>query len=119
MCTYVVHKFLYIDITQHPRNDTFCAGSTALLSCTVYDNTTSNGANSTVWFRVDNPPVLISSNINNTRNGDIVTSILIIDNVSLNDNGTEYFCVPTFGIRSYVGTILIAGTYVCMYEYLL
>ena len=61
----------------------------------------------------------ISSNINNTRNGDVVTSVLTIDNVSLNDNGTEYFCLPTFPIRSYIGAILIAGTctYVHRYEY--
>ena len=115
---YVYSNFLYIG--QHPRNDTFCAGSTALLSCTVYDNTTNNGANNTGWFREDNPPVLISSNmINNTRNGDVVTSVLTIDNVSLNDNGTEYFCSPSFGIRSYIGAILVAGmcTYVHKYEF--
>ena len=103
-----------IGITQHPRNDTFCVGNTALLSCTVYDNSTSNAADNTGWvkFRGDDPPVLISSNmINNTRNGDVVTSVLTIDNVSLSDNGTEYFCSPTFGIRSYNGAVLVAGTH--------
>ena len=109
---YIYSNFLYIG--QHPRNDTFCTGSTSLLSCTVYDNTTSNAADNTVWFKVDDPPVGISlTMINNTRNGDVVTSVLTIDNVSLNDNGTEYFCSPSFGIRSYVGAILVAGT--CTY----
>ena len=89
-----------------------------MLSCTVYDNSTNNGADSTGWFREDNPPVLISSNmINNTRNGDVVTSVLTIDNVSLNDNGAEYFCFPAFGIRSYIGAILIAGTCTCVRRY--
>ena len=83
-----------------------------MLSCTVYDNSTNNAADSTGWFRGDNSPVLISSDmINNTRNGDVVTSILTIDNVSLSDNGTEYFCSPSFGIRSYIGTVLVAGTH--------
>ena len=118
MCTYV-HKFLYIGITQHPSNDTFCVGSTVLLNCTVYDNTINNAAENTGWFREDkdNHPVLISSNmINNTRNGDVVTSVLTIDNVSLNDNRTEYFCVPSFSIGSYIGVILVAGT--CTYVYM-
>ena len=90
-----------------------------MLSCTVYDNTTSNAADNTNWFKVDDLPVGIPSNmINNTRNGDVVTSVLTIDNVSLNDNGTEYFCSPLFAIRSYTGTLLIAGTctYVHRYE---
>ena len=49
--------------------------------------------------------------INNTRNGDVVTSILTIDNVTLNDNGTEYLCFPSRGIESYIGATLVAGTY--------
>ena len=55
--------------------------------------------------------------INNTRNGDVVTSVLAIDNVTLSDNGTKYFCLPAFGIESYIGTVLVAGTYV--HEYLI
>ena len=91
-----------------------------MLSCTVYDNTTNNAADNTGWFRYsgDNPPVGIPSTmINNTRNGDVVTSVLTIGNVSLSDNGTEYFCQPTFGIISYMGTVLVAGTYVHEYLY--
>ena len=88
-----------------------------MLNCTVYDNTTNDAADSTGWFRSDNPPVVISSNmINNTRNGDVVTSVLTIDNVSLSDNGTEYFCVPAFGVGSYIGTVLVAGIHI--HEYL-
>ena len=86
-----------------------------MLSCTVYDNSTSSAADSTGWFREDDPPVGISSTmINNTRNGEVVTSVLTIDNVSFNDNGTEYFCFPSHGIDSYIGAILVAGTYVRM-----
>ena len=111
--TYLCSKFLTIGITQHPRNDTFCTGSTASLSCTVYDNSTINAADNTGWFRSrgDNPPLPILDMINNTRNGDVVTSVLTIDNVSLSDNGTEYFCSPSFGIRSYIGAVLVAGTH--------
>ena len=62
--------------------------------------------------------MLTSSNmINNTRNGDVVTSILTIDNVSLSDNGTEYFCFPSSRIESYIGTVLVAGTYMNIYLY--
>ena len=113
-----VHSYCSMFLTTgvHPRNDTFCTGSTVLLSCTIYDNTNNNAADNTNWFREDNPPVGIPSTmINNTRNDDVVTSVLTIDNVTLNDNGTEYFCSPSFGNRSYVGAILIAGTCICMY----
>ena len=83
-----------------------------MLSCTVYDNSTNDAANNIAWFRVDNPPVGIPSTmINNTRNGDVVTSVLTIDNVSLSDNGTEYFCLPVIFITSYIGTVLVAGIY--------
>ena len=91
-----------------------------MLSCTVYDNSTNNAADSTGWLREDkdNPSVGIPSTmINNTRNGDVVTSVLTIGNVSLNDNGTEYLCFPSRGIESYIGTILVAGTHVHRYEY--
>ena len=105
---------MFLTTGMHPRNDTFCVGSTVLLSCTVYDNTTNNAASSTVWFKEDNPPVVISSNmINNTRNGDVVSSVLTIDNVSLS---TEYFCLPTIGIRSYIGTVLVTG--MCTYVHI-
>ena len=111
MCYVRTYCSMFLTTGMHPRNDTFCAGSTALLSCSVYDNTTNNAANNTGWFRVDDPPFPIPSTmINNTRNGDVVTSVLTI--VTLNDNGTEYFCSPSFGIRSYIGAILVAGMYV-------
>ena len=90
-----------------------------MLSCVVFDNSTNNAADTTRWFRDVNPnPVAVLSNmINNTRNGDVVTSVLTIVNVTLNDDGTEYFCFPLFGISSYVGVIsVIAG--MCMYKYM-
>ena len=88
-----------------------------MLSCVVFDNSTSSAANSTGWFRDVNPnPVAVPSNmISNTRNGDVVTSVLTIEDVTLNDNGTEYFCSPSFGIRSYVGVISVITGIVCIY----
>ena len=88
-----------------------------MLSCVVFDNSTNDVADNTGWFRDDNPPVGVPSNmINNTRNGDVVISVLTIENVSLNDDGTGYFCFPSFAIRSYVGVIsVMAG--MCIYKY--
>ena len=103
---YCVLKLLYI-LVQHPSIDTYCEGSNALLSCVIFDNTATNAADTTSWFTNDNPPaaVLDSYMINNTRDGDVVTSVLTIESVSLNDNGNGYFCSPSFGIRSNVGVI--------------
>ena len=53
--------------------------------------------------------------INNSRIDDVVTSVLTIESVSLNDNGTGYLCQPVLRVESYVGVISVAGiaTYIC------
>ena len=82
------------------------------MSCVVFDNSTHNAADTTIWFANGNPPATLpSSMINNIRDGDVVTSVLTVERVSLNDNGNGYFCFPTFGIASDVGVISIAGEY--------
>ena len=50
----------------------------------------------------------------NTRDGDVVTSILTIESLSLNDNGTGYFCEAVRGTDSFVGTVLVIGQYKIM-----
>ena len=101
-------KFTLLGITQHPANDTYCEGSNAVLSCVVYDNST-NGADNIGWYNSNTRAPVSSSVISNSRDGDVVTSVLTIESVSLNDNGTGYFCVPSLDIRSYVGMISVAG----------
>ena len=102
----------YIGINQHPGNETFCEGSSAILSCVIFDNSTNNAADTTNWFTNENPPASINhSMINNIRDGDVVTSVLTIESVSLNDNGTGYLCSPSLRIESYVGVISVAGNY--------
>ena len=111
--TYIVCVFCTISllgIIQHPTNTKVCEGSNAVLNCVVFDNSTHNAANTTGWFTDDNPPALVPSNmINNTRDGDVVTSVLTIESVSLNDNGNGYFCSPAFGGMSNLGVISVAG----------
>ena len=81
------------------------------MSCIIFDNSTNNAADATGWFNADSLAAVSSNMINNTRDGDVVTSVLTIETVSLNDNGTGYFCVPSFIIVSYVGVISVAGEY--------
>ena len=82
------------------------------MSCIVFDNTTNNVADTTGWFFDDDPPLRVhSSMINNTRDGDVVTSVLTIESVSLNDNGTGYFCEPVRSTDSFVGTVFVIGGY--------
>ena len=89
-----------------------------MLGCVVYGSSINNGADTTGWFTNDNSPAAVPSNmISNTRDGYVVTSVLTIENVSLNDNGTGYFCFPSFGITSNVGVISVAGG--CKKDYLL
>ena len=107
-------RIYFLVITLHPTSDTFCEGSNAVLSCAVFDNSTNN-ADTTGWFNHNTGVAVPHNMINNTRDGDIVTSVLTIESVSLNDNGTGYFCVPSFPIASYVGKISVAGEYEHLY----
>ena len=104
--------YLYLSllgITQDPTNATFCEGSNAVLSCVICDNSTNNAADTTGWFTNDNHPAAVPNMINNTRDGDVVTSVLTIENVSLNDNGNGYFCLSAYGTKSDTGVISVAG----------
>ena len=101
---------MVIFTVHHPENQTYCEGANVLLCCVIFDNTSIYVANNTVWSNRKNG-VLITTSINNTRNGYIVTSELTIESVSLNANGSEYFCIPSTQVtESYVGVISVAGT---------
>ena len=81
-----------------------------MLSCVIFDNSTSNAADTTVWFTNDDIPAAVSSSmISNSRDGNVVTSVLTIENVSLNDNGTGYFCVPSHRTESNAVVLSVAG----------
>ena len=110
---------------RRPTNDTFCEGSNAMLSCVVIDNSADGAANDTGWFKDKDAPSLVQPTMdmrfmmNNTRDGNVVTSVLTIKNVSSNDDGTRYFCVPVYGFGSNPGVISVAGEYfylLCMYN---
>ena len=115
-----MHYYLGVtQVIQHPVNGTFCEGTTATLSCVIFDNSSTNVANTTSWLNVNTGATVLSANVNNTRNGDVVTSILTFKSVSLSDNGT-YLCEPRRNVESYFGMILVKSEYiVCMHEYLM
>ena len=125
ICIYLHYYLTHVGVTQviqHPVNGTFCEGATATLSCVIFDNSTGNPADTTSWVIADTGGVVPDINLNNTRNGAIVTSILTFESVSLSDNGT-YLCEPRRNVESYIGMILVKGEYiVCMrvpYAYML
>ena len=110
---------IFPTVTQHPVNDTFCKGSNAILNCVIFDNSNNNAADTTSWFiNGDNPAAVPDTMISNSRVDDVVTSVLTIKSVSLNDNGTGYICSPALYFESYVGVISVAGkhkiVYLCM-----
>ena len=108
---HIVIYLLYIILVQHPINTKVCEGNNAVLNCVVFDNSTNNAANTTGWF-TGNPPALVPSiMIINTRDGFVVTSVLAIESISLNDNGNGYLCSPAFGVMSNLGVISVAGEY--------
>ena len=112
--------FLFVGFIQQPMNGTFCEGSNAMLSCITFDNST-NAAGNTNWFMViddDFPAELPNNMISNTQNGDVVTSVLTIESVSLNDdNNNGYYCMPSTCVVSKIGVILVAGKHPCIRTY--
>ena len=117
-----MHTFL--TVTQHPANKTFCEGSKAVLSCAIFDNSTNDIADNTVWIYASSLAAVPSAMINNSRVDDVVISTLTMESVSLDDNGIGCFCSPAFSVRSYTGVISVAGIhkhylpmYACMYAY--
>ena len=82
------------------------------MSCTIFDNSDGEVADNTVWFNLTTR-ARIQSNmdtvVNNSRNGDMVTSILNITDISVYLNNTEYICVPSLDIRSFPGALIIIG----------
>ena len=114
MHNYVCHYY-YLGVTQQPVNTAICEGSNAVLCCVTLVTSINNVTDITNWFRDDNPPVAVQPSlnmrfmINNIRYRDEVTSELTIKNVSLNDNGTGYFCHTTDIIQSNVAVITVAS----------
>ena len=47
--------------------------------------------------------------VNNSRHGDVVTSVLSFREVQLNINNTKYLCEPTFAVESFVAVIMVKG----------
>ena len=116
---FVSYMFLFVGFIQQPMNGTFCEGSNAMLSCITFDNST-NAAGNANWFMIiddDFPADLPNNMISNTRNGDVATSVLTIESVSLNDNNNGYYCMPSTLVVSNVGVILVAGKYPCIRMY--
>ena len=115
----------YLEVVQDPANATFCEGTDATLTCTIFDNSTDRIANDTSWVNYTSGARIISNMhmntlVSNSRHGNMVNSMLTIVNVSVYANNTEYLCEPKFRIVSSVAVIMIIGeksTYTCMREH--
>ena len=99
----------YLEFLQEPANSTFCEGTDATLTCTIFDNSTANVANTTRWINDTDGGNIPSEMVSNSRDGDIVTSILTIPNVALYINNTGYSCRPSFQERSSVAVLTVIG----------
>ena len=96
------------------------------MNCTIFDNSTNGIANGTTWVNnVTRHTISDIMVIKNSRDGDMVTSVLIIMDVS--DN-SSYFCRPSRRIMSSVAVITVigkkltyihSGTFRCTKHYIL
>ena len=51
----------YLEVVQDPANATFCEGTNATLTCTIFDNSTDRIANSTSWVNLTSGRRIISN----------------------------------------------------------
>ena len=116
----VAYSVYYLEVIQHPASATFCEGTDATLNCTIFDNSTTGLADNTVWFDAETDATFSGSVVNNSRHGDVVTSVLSFREVRLNINNTKYLCEPTITVISFVAVIMVKGensTHTCTLTY--
>ena len=92
-------------IIRSPVNQSTCAGGTVYFTCVVMFTSGSPGP--AIWFTnnanndASRLPGHIKSDDSNGRSAPAnVTTVLTVTNVSISDNGTDYFCAQGFNERS-------------------
>ena len=98
--------YVHVVIIRSPVNQSACVGETVDFTCVVMFTSGSPGA--AVWF-TSNGNVDAITLPGHTRTDDSngrsapanVTTVLTVTNVSISDNGTDYFCAQGFIVRRY------------------
>ena len=92
-------------IIRSPVNQSTCAGGTVQFTCVVVFNSGPLGP--AIWLtnngNVDasrEPGHFLSDDSNGRSAPANVTTVLTVTNVSISDNGADYFCAQGFNARS-------------------
>ena len=80
-----------------------------MLTCIIFDNSTNRIADNAGWFNLSSKAGISQDIVNNSRVGDMVTSILPVMNVSAGINNTKYICEAKFSVMSSVAIITVIG----------
>ena len=99
----------YLGVVQDPTNGRFCEGTTARLSCIIFDNSTGRAANTTIWLNNTAIDSISDDRVKNIVDGDNVTSVLTLMDVSKDLNNSNYSCRPSRTIISSGAVITVIG----------
>ena len=105
----IIYSVYYLEIVQKPVDDTFCEGTDATLNCTIFDNSTERIANNAFWSNLTSNGNIPDDLFSNNRDGDYVTSLLTIIDVSLYENNTNYICRAGSEVQSSAAVIIVIG----------
>ena len=103
-------------IIQPPQNQSVCEGGTVDFTCIVMFTGGTLGA--ATWF-IDNGNTDAITQPGHTKTDDSigrsapanVTTVLTVTNVSISDNGTDYFCTQGFNERSDTVFLTVLGEF--------
>ena len=101
-------------IIQSPQNQSGCVGGTVTFTCVVMFTSESLGGAS--WF-TDNgntdaltqPGHTRTDNSNGRSAPANVTTVLTVTNISISNNGADYFCAQGFNERSDTAFLTVLG----------
>ena len=124
--------YVHVVIIRSPVNQSACKGETVDFTCVVMFTSRTPSAASWITENGNTDAIMLPGH---TRTDDSngrsapanVTTVLTVINVSISDNGTDYFCAQGFSQRSDIVFLTVFGEfynaymrtsmYVCAYIY--
>jgi len=117
----IINLFYFIVIIQ-PQNQSACVGGIATFTCVVMWPHGSGTIGPAAWF-FDNGLNIASGEPGHTTTNDIdgrsaptnVTNTLIVTNVNISNNGSNYLCANGLNVRSNTAYLIVLGKMCCNY----
>ena len=103
---------LCIALVQPPQDQSVCEGGTASFACVIlFPNGTTPG--NPTWLDENGNDIRSNYDVSDEVDGQTVTSILTVTNVSFSDDEDSFLCVRVGSPRSNVSFLYVLGKCLC------